>query len=234
MPQWSCLHGWFIRAVSVTDRTDALPVMLVLAMEGMQVCRRCYETFFVNVFSKTATMTLFHYVLGMVFYLSIGVCVLVGVHFQHLQFPSERANLASPSLLHNWMKPCILLCLFFSRFFCLSVCLSVPLPSLFLSLSLSLPLFLSFYPSSTPLLSHTHLLSLSMSVFALSLTLSLSLSLTLSLSLSLSFCLLPPVCLMPLFPTSPCLSFSALCLPTSLSVCLSLFPLLFYFLDPNT
>ena len=189
-------------------------------MEGMQVCRRCYETFFVNVFSKTATMTLFHYVLGMVFYLSIGVCVLVGVHFQHLQFPSERANLASPSLLHNWMKPCILLCLFFSRFFCLSVCLSVPLPSLFLSLSLSLPLFLSFYPSSTPLLSHTHLLSLSMSVFALSLTLCLSHSLSLCLSLSLSPSSHPSVSCPSSQPLHVCLFL--LCVSPPLSQCVSL------------
>ena len=81
-----------------TDKTSAVPVMLVLAMEGLQVCRRCYETFFVNVFSKAASMTLLHYVLGFVFYLSIGLCVLAGVNFQHLEFSSEFAVTISISL----------------------------------------------------------------------------------------------------------------------------------------
>ncbi|KAK7096811.1 polyprenal reductase-like [Littorina saxatilis] len=71
--------------VSFTDITRAEPVMLVLAMELMQVCRRSYETFCVHVFSEKATMTLLHYLLGYVYYLVVGPCILAGTNFQHLR-----------------------------------------------------------------------------------------------------------------------------------------------------
>lgn len=67
------------------DVTDAMPVLLVLVMDQVQVLRRSYETFFVNIFSATATMTLLHYILGIVFYLSFGLCVLTGTDFEQLQ-----------------------------------------------------------------------------------------------------------------------------------------------------
>jgi hypothetical protein len=68
---------------------DTVPVVLVLSMEVVQVCRRLYETLFINVFSKTATMTVLHYVLGFVFYLSISLSVIAGNNFSQLSWPGE-------------------------------------------------------------------------------------------------------------------------------------------------
>lgn len=73
--------------LSFSSNTDAIPVLLVLTLELVQVCRRCYETFFVNIFSTTASMTLLHYILGIIFYLSFGLCVVTGTNFDKLQLP---------------------------------------------------------------------------------------------------------------------------------------------------
>ncbi|KAL8587624.1 hypothetical protein ACOMHN_045313 [Nucella lapillus] len=70
-----------------TGLTNAVPVLLTLTLELLQVMRRCYETFFVNNFSKHATMTLLHYILGLVFYLSISMCALTGTDFRYLHVP---------------------------------------------------------------------------------------------------------------------------------------------------
>ncbi|XP_076468210.1 polyprenal reductase-like isoform X2 [Babylonia areolata] len=81
------LIDWLQYPAGDTGLTDVVPVLLTLTLEVAQVVRRSYETFFVNVFSRGASMTLLHYLLGFVFYLSIGPCVLTGTDFRHLRAP---------------------------------------------------------------------------------------------------------------------------------------------------
>lgn len=78
------LLQWLQFPVSHTGEADAIPALLVLTLEQLQVIRRCYETFCINVFSERATMTMLHYLLGIIFYMSIGLTVLAGTDYMEL------------------------------------------------------------------------------------------------------------------------------------------------------
>ena len=54
---------------------DPLPILLALAMEEIQVIRRCYETQCINVYSDSK-MSWVIYLVGLLFYSFIGVSIL--------------------------------------------------------------------------------------------------------------------------------------------------------------
>ncbi|KAH9492382.1 Steroid 5 alpha-reductase 3 [Bulinus truncatus] len=70
---------------------SALSVLLVFIAEWLQVLRRTYECYYVSSFSKS-TMSMLHYILGLLFYALFGIGLLISV-------PLEKLTFSTPNVL---------------------------------------------------------------------------------------------------------------------------------------
>ncbi|KAH9492383.1 hypothetical protein Btru_026408 [Bulinus truncatus] len=67
---------------------SALSVLLVFIAEWLQVLRRTYECYYVSSFSKS-TMSMLHYILGLLFYALFGIGLLISVPLEKLTFSNK-------------------------------------------------------------------------------------------------------------------------------------------------
>ena len=74
----------------------------MLVMEQIQVMRRMYECLYVHVFSSSS-MSIVHYVMGLLFYSLFGLCMLSAVDYRHLAINTGNRLLTSGHIINIYL-----------------------------------------------------------------------------------------------------------------------------------